>query len=305
MSVDQIMNAKSWVDVFPKGDNDARKTYRALLRTVHPDVCHDPRANDAFIKLRRLYANYRNGDASTDATSSGPKFVSLINDDAFLLTRTDARYFWIALNRKDNDLMDHAATVLEDLKKSDAPQFFPDFKSRFRDGTGRAGVEVAYPEGTWNLSDFERFDERTVVWVFKRILVSLILAHSRGHIHGNIDTHAIQLLPTEHGMILDNWGYCVPTGQKLKIRPSAHIPEVYLKGKESEEWVDLSAAGALALKMSNGKMHIRLKRFFTALRDYKENDAAQVLRDFNDVTEDIFGPPKFHPLAQPSVPPLH
>lgn len=305
MSVDLIMDAKSWVDVFPKDNNEARKKYRTLLRTVHPDVCSDARANDAFIKLRRLYTSYRNGGVEEDTeTTTSVKFTTVITDDVFVLTRLEKRLFWVTRNRKDNDRAERASKALEDLKKSRGAQFFPEFVSRFRDGTGRAGVEVKYPQRVWNLKDFDVFDERTVIWVFKRILVSLILAHERGHIHGNISKSAIMLIPEDHGMVLDNWGYSVPKGQKLKIRSDAYIPEPYLKGEPADEWVDLAAAGDLALKLSDGKLNIRLKRFFSALIKYKTTDAEQVLRDFNDVTEDIYGPPKFHPLAPPASEPI-
>lgn len=304
-TIDQIMNAATWKDIFPADPDAARKEYRVLLRTVHPDVCSDSRAGDAFIKLRQFYTTYRANPADTGTTGSTTSDVTeLISDPAFLFFRTGGRLFWVTRNSRDNDRAEAMSEALKKLKNSRSPQFFPEFISTFRAADGRRGVEVKYPDGVWNLSKFEKLDDRNTIWVFKRIIVALMLAHEQGLIHGNVHPNAIMVLPEDHGLILDGWGYSVNKGEKLKIKPEGHVPAEYLKGKEADEWADISAAGAVALEMAHDNLHPRLERFFKSLRDYKELDAGLVLRDFNEMTEEVFGAPKFHVLENPGSDPI-
>ena len=167
MSIEQIINADTWKDLFPNDKDAARKKYRTLIRDVHPDVCPDPRASEAFIKVRTLYTAFQSGAVPTkDETPNNVTIV--LTDDAFTLSKVGDRFFWIVNNPKDNDLMRHVPDIFTSLSTSEAPQFFPEMVSSLRDAKRRAGIEVKYPEGIWNLTSFEELSDRNVVWVFKR-----------------------------------------------------------------------------------------------------------------------------------------
>lgn len=305
MTIEEVLSAKTWEDLFPEDKTAARKKFRQFSKTIHPDINDDPRASDAFIKLRYFYGLQQNGSTAQNGSQTGSKdsLEQLLNDGVFSLSRASGRIFWVALNKSDNDLMRNGEKGMRKLEKeAEAPQFFPKVKGTLRDVQGREGVEVEYPQGTWSLDSYETLEPRNLVWIFKRILVALINAHELGLIHSNLTTKAIMVLPEDHGLILDNWGYHTKKGEQLIVKPEGYVPQEYLKTKRSDEWLDLSKAGDIALNLASKDTPERLLRFFEALKKYRVNDGRLVLQDFEEVTRDVYGDPEFSVLQQPSTP---
>lgn len=55
--IQDILEAKYCGDLFDeKPENDLKADYRNFAKQIHPDICKDPRAEEAFSKLKQLYA---------------------------------------------------------------------------------------------------------------------------------------------------------------------------------------------------------------------------------------------------------
>lgn len=304
LTIPEIISSHRWEDLYSTDQNEARKQYRAYVRIVHPDVNDDPQASAAFIKVQRYYALAQTGVKSSTTSKPSTAVKILLEDDVFTLTKVEGKLFWFVRNAKDNDLVQHIPQLLETLKATRGAVFFPQVGTPLKDAKGRSGVQVNYPERTWSLSHFHDIADRNIVWIFKRILVALILTQESGYVHGNLSAKSILIIPEDHGLLLDNWGYAVKQGQKLKIKPESYVPDRYLKGSVADSWVDIASSADLMLQMGVSNMHPRLKNFFTALKKYTAADPAQILQEFEELTVEVFGAPRFNVLEVPDREPL-
>jgi hypothetical protein len=64
--IDKILGEKTlYGDLFPHDNIKIPLEYKRMCKLIHPDVCHDPRATDAFAKLQEFY------NLASKALSSG------------------------------------------------------------------------------------------------------------------------------------------------------------------------------------------------------------------------------------------
>lgn len=82
-----------------------------------------------------------------------------------------------------------------------------------------AEIIEAYPDG---------IDYRDLVWMFKRALIGLGFAHTRGFVHGSVIPPHILVHPVEHGAKILDWCYAVGTDSKQSIKSYSADYEDYL-----------------------------------------------------------------------------
>lgn len=280
--VDDVLAARRPEDLFGALGDEAelRRAVRGFA-SVHPDVCDDPRAEDAFKRLNILADQARArfergvyGSALADVCISTKRWTYGVereiargdscnvysatyrNPAAAVDLRRDA-VLKIARSPRDNDLMGNEARairqILSDADTYDHSQpYMPRYIESFTIGSGerRRGNAFQFVEGLVTLDRVREVYQRGVhpkdmAWMFRRILFVLGFAHANGVIHGAVLPQHVLLMPEHHGVVLVDWRAAAISGGKIKALSSVDrswYPAQVLDGKEATRDVDLHMA---------------------------------------------------------------
>lgn len=242
--------------------------------------------------------------------------------------------FQAARSPLDNDFVENETRVLSKLAEADSfDKFYPYFPNlvdsfTFEDSGDhiRRGINVfaeeldelysfaevnsAYPNG---------IDPKDMAWIFRRVLVGLGFAHQNGIIHGAILPENIFIQPEKHGLVIKEWSYAVVepevSSEHLLAVPANYeswYPAEVLR-KElvtpaldiylgSRNMVQLLGGDPLLGKLSD-VIHPRLRNFFRGCllpsANQRPQDAWNLLTEFDELIEGLWGPKKFHPFSMP------
>jgi hypothetical protein len=293
------------------GGDSAGRRYRRLARLTHPDACPgDRRAAAAFAKLAGLWRRY--GEECGPLAARGDiANLYLVRPGLLKLARDPA----------DNDLMRREAVVLTQLRAAVEPRFgayFPRLvqtRRRQEPGSGiqrhanvigwlpgfvsLAEVSAAFPAGV---------DARDAVWMWRRLLVAIGAAHRAGIIHGAVLPEHVLIQPAEHGLVLIDWCYSVPApaGRLAAVpgRYRAWYPPEVLAGRPPGPDLDIWLATRCMTELTGAALPDPLASFAAgctlASPRRRPDDAWQLLAEFDDLLERLYGPRRFRPFAMPA-----
>lgn len=315
-----IMTATNPKDFF--GDNEKRAgiTYRRYARTIHPDINPDPRATEAFQKLNQLWDAYNNHHATTTntTTSTAPsnvvytatgeyKVTEDIQTDAFFTryTTENGEQVLIVSTPDDNDLAEHHAETLQTLhtKIPEAHHgFYPKLVDQFETADNLHGIIQKIPNNFVPFTQIlKRYPDgiggRDMGWIFKRIFMTLGLAHDAGLVHGGVSLDSLYINPEEHGIILNDWQYSKHVGEILTAVPFKDgYPTKFLDKEPVTPELDLKLTASIAQKLYNDD-DWRITRFFKHLSEQGSGDGAFWFKEFDWLLRQIYGKPSFHPFT--------
>lgn len=317
---------------------DAHRAYLLLARAVHPDAAPDHRKNAAsaaFTKLSSLWMAF----AGTTG-SAGPTVMTTARSSYVLIGRRavgdianlyDVRFerdavltsgvLKLARNPRNSDLLAAEARVLRILRdRGDAkyaayaPELIDSFRHRDPSGVERranvfaplagfmslAEVRCAYPDG---------LDARDVAWMWRRLLVALGYIHSAGIVHGAVLPEHVMIHPEQHGLVLIDFAYAVDEpGQRLAAmvphRADLYAPEVVAKQPVSPA-TDIYMAHRTLETLFDDVTPRQLHAFVAGctLDDpaQRPSDAWALLNEYDELSEQLFGPRRFRPFAMPEA----
>ena len=266
-TVDQILKARTWRDL-----DASRSDIKSLRKSMHPDVNHDPKAHDAFIRLNELFSK---ADIET-------RYATGLRIGGTIEWRPKSSFV---------DLHENALKAMVKLRKTgDGSVFFPHVLE-----SNETAYSARLGKGWYLLDDFDSLDSRTTVWLAKRLLAAIIYAGTT--IHGDINASNILVNPEQHGLIIEGWHASVSAGDSLICNP-AYAPTKYLGGAKADEY--LSVAQAMAALTAKAKPDKLLKEL------YEENKLAPMgpallFYKIEDVSKKLYGPNKFHKLDKPNI----
>ena len=267
--VNIVLNATSWDQLGLERDKTGLR--KAQVR-VHPDVCKHPQANLAFTKLKSLF--------------HAPDVSLRLAAGRF----GGGSIYW-SFDALNSDLLDRAEKAQNALWKSSEPvQWVPE------PHRNKLTLESRYGPGWWLLSAFKELDERTIAWIWRRLLTVIHLAEREGWVHGDINANTVALLPSEHGLRLDGWWTAVPFGASLEVSPYAFTLPRYLSGNPTD--TELSVSQSAALLLESGKTSPALGKFLYEMRLRPIPVEKAVHRGEAALKKD-FGGSKWHPLPAP------
>ena len=233
-----------------------KATFRKLVKVTHTDRNADPRARDAFVRLRELYEVAKaaiKAGSYTAATAVGSVVLRTrlgtyrINPTSAYgghasdyheatLERVDgtAREVLVKMVRSPGDTagINAEASALKRLFSSgealvDAA-FFPDLVESFTLKAGsvrRGGLVFGRPPGRWFSMEAvmaaypDGLNAKDTAWMFRRLLYALGVAHAQGLVHGAVMAAHVLVEPSVHGLMLVDWKHAVPVGQRIKSIP--------------------------------------------------------------------------------------
>lgn len=170
-------------------------------------------------------------------------------------------------------------------------------------------------------------DPKDMAWIFRRLLFGLGFAHKNNIIHGAVLPQHIFIHPEKHGLIIAEWSNALiaETPSTIPIEPITNsFLEIYPKkvrdAKELSFDEKETHTPGLDIYMSAKLMSYilgadtntwnppnivpkKIKTFLlgTALENpnSRPQDAWQLLEEFDNLLESIWGPKKYHPFSMP------
>jgi hypothetical protein len=237
----------------------------------------------------------------------------------------------IADQTSDNDLMQHEVRVLGtllaegDRARGDGRTRGPAVhlaapRDEFRTADGRLGTVFGHLDGFDLTAVRDRcrrrgepgLPPRHIVWVLRRALAVLGLAHKQGILHGNLDPSHILVRPHDHNVWVIDWTSAVVnparTGQGFKALNEIYSPpEVRTRGRPTPA-SDLYALGKCAIHAVGGdpatkelpEMDPRLQRFLRFMtvesQGGRPQDAWELYQQVDRLRTQIWGAHEFVPL---------
>jgi len=175
-----------------------------------------------------------------------------------------------------------------------------------------AEIAVAYPDG---------IDYRDFVWMFKRALVGLGFAHSRGFIHGSVIPPHILVHPVGHGAKIIDWCYAVATTGKQSVKSysadyeSYLAPEVFNRRFPTPA-TDIYMLAKCAVALLGGDVKTNkmpdtvpkeIQRLFLACLESEPSsrplDAWKLHDTFSALVKKVVGKPKYREFHMPAATP--
>lgn len=230
---------------------------------------------------------------------------------------------------RNNDLMAAEAQALQRIEMNLAglavrahfPTLVESFLIRDSLHVQRQSNVLRREQGTYSLAEVLRAYPNGLLladaaWMFKRLLAALANAHDMGLVHGAVTLAHVLICPTDHNGILIDWCYSVPIGTPLKAisRPYAddYPPEVPAKLPATPA-TDLYMASRCLVRLLGGSgdantlppsvpkaVQALMRSCQLASPQRRANDAWQLFDDFNELLQQLYGPPKFRPFVMPN-----
>ncbi len=325
--------ADPFSDLAPGADGlaEGRRRYRDLSKRWHPDANggHGP-AHDAMATLNAAWeaaeARLSGKVASVVVTSRRHTYTVLrpllagdVADLHVAEVDGDEVLLKVARSPKDADLLAAEVATLKSVHAADTSGYngwFPIVSESFAfaaPGKPRRRCNVLGPlHGFYNLAEVDAakrsVHSRDVAWIARRILHALAMTHEAGRVHGGVVPEHVMVHPTEHRVVLVGWGGSVADGEPLKVRVTGRAawypPETEKKAPTSPA-TDLYLFGRTLEWLASGRLESsrRLATFGRgcAMRSRKgrPKDAHEVLGEFDDLLERMWGARTYHEFSMP------
>ncbi|MEU7479085.1 adenylate cyclase [Lentzea sp. NPDC042327] len=306
----------------PAGRRQAKRRYHALASVLHPDVVgpHHPRAHAAAAKLTGLHHDWAHGTRVELRTRTGLYRIGepfARGSIANLYESDGPHVVKVVRNPALNPLLHGEWQALRRLERfTDRNQWLRPFYPRLLDTSGDvakgsraftvldplrdgfvtlAEVRKAFPAG---------LDGRDYAWMHRRLLKALAGAHQAGLVHGAVTADNVLVHPRQHGIVLAGWSFAVEEGQRLLAtsRTTTYPPEIGL-GHPATAATDVHMAHLLMREVLRPDEKRQLAFAGGCLQDQprRRPDAVDLLGEYDDLLEDLYGPRVFRPFALPET----
>jgi hypothetical protein len=304
----------------PAERKQVRRRYHALASVLHPDVVgpRDTRAHAASAELTRLHHEWLRGAIVELRTKTGVYRIGepfAVGSIANLYEADGPHVVKVVRNPALNPLLHGEWLALRALESfTDRNQWLRPFYPRLLDTSGGVAkgsraFTVLEPlvDGFVTLADVRRafpdgLDGRDYAWMHRRLLKALAGAHQIGLVHGAVTAENVLVHPEQHGIVLAGWSFAVESGQRLLAtsRTISYPPEVQA-GEAVTAATDVHMAHTLMIDLLQAGEHrqITFARGCTQDRPERRPDAADLLGEYDDLLEELYGPRVFRSFALP------
>jgi hypothetical protein len=183
-----------------------------------------------------------------------------------------------ASNAADNDLLEREFKVLQAFQQPAPDYKTEEFLSKQRayvptpltsffmkdeNGIKHRANLLATPQGRcFTAAELHRnqfplgIEPRHVWWIFRRLLLTLWMAHRQGYVHGGVTPDHLLIYPEAHGLVLLDWTCAARTGEEHvpAINPEyrGFYPPEVLRKEAAMPATDLFMAASTAIFMLGG-----------------------------------------------------
>ncbi|MFE2752731.1 adenylate cyclase [Actinosynnema sp. NPDC059335] len=326
-ALDRVERADSAADLFgpfdPARSQEAHRLYRALAAVLHPDRVGpaDTRAHAASAELTRLHHEWRRGtppvvlrtdraayrltdrhavgSVATLYRTDGPHVVKVVRNPALnpllhaewdalrRLARFTDEHRWL------RPYYPHPVDTSGDVARGS--RAFTVLEPLIDGFVTLADVRRAYPDG---------LDGRDYAWMHRRLLRAIAGAHRTGLVHGAIVADNVLVHPEQHGIVLIGWTFAVNAGERLLATDKTipYPPEVH-DGRPVTPATDVHMAHTLMLDLLADRETAQrtFARGCTQDDPDRRPDAVDLLTEYDDLLENLYGARTFRPFALPGT----
>lgn len=334
-ALETVETAKVSADVFGGVPSDldsrraAKRRFHRLASVIHPDRAKPEDRVRYSAATSRLNELYRSWSAEFESADSRPVYVGergeyslgglVARGSVANLYRSDAGVVLkIPRNPRANSMIEAERNVLTDIENSCeagwAAPYFPRLIDRIThvDAGARRQIDVLddLTEGFVSLADVREaypggLDPRDWAWMHRRLLRALAAAHTTGWVHTAITAENVLIEPDRHGVVLVGWSFATRTGNRpvatIGSDRDSYPTEV---GETASPAWDVYMAHRLMLRMLGEQAHERMKAFARGcLQDNPRlrPDAVDLLDEFDELLDLLYGRRTFRPFAVPST----
>ena len=335
-----VANAQKPEDIFGNVSTDEAKILRTkLLDFVRPDFAPSSKRvefTDAYDKLNLFFDEFLVGRGVSSLVNVkvsdevSYKFGTLVSScfiaNSYQGTRVspdgNKRVTLKMVRSSDfNDLMEREVVSVIKLHNTVGTSYFPSLVDSFVEKDelgGERQVNVFEPlTGFVSLEDVGKafpdgVETKDMAWMFRRVLVALGYAHQEGILNGGVLPKFVQILPEQHGLVLNSWtSSSLLKDHRLEVIDKSNkdfYPPMDTGGNIfNHQPIDTSFDIYMAVTTFESILEPRLPPELRAYLDkYKKEinkniDAWEALREFDEVIEKLYGPRKFKPFVMPSM----
>lgn len=215
------------------------------------------------------------------------------------------------------------ATV--DRKKTSYAYYFPQLIEDFpvKDKFQKHINVFTHENGFFDLEKVHEkhpvLDGRHIAWIFKRLLTAIGFAHQAGIVHAAVLPSHVRICPGKaehkdskaHALMLVGWGHSINDGEVAKTISAKYrgwYPLEILGKKAASFETDIYLAAKCMVYLSGGDlstgvcpglpkpMGLFIKSLLAEGQQMRPSSAWDLLEDFSDLVERLYGSPKFHHL---------
>ncbi|WP_156756130.1 protein kinase family protein [Actinokineospora pegani] len=327
-ALDRVERAGSAAGLFGPPTTDparraqARRLYRALASVLHPDVTGegDARAHAASAELTRMHHEWTRGATVELRTATGVYRIGepfAVGSVANVYETDGPHVVKVVRDPVLNPLLHGEWDALRTFERfTDRHRWLRPYYPRLLDSSGgldrgERAFTVLDPlvDGFVTLADVRRafprgLDGRDYAWMHRRLLKALAGAHGLGLVHGAVTAENVLVHPEEHGIVLAGWSFAVETGQRLlATSKSISYPPEVLGGEPVTAATDVHMAHTLMLDLlaAGEKRQAMFARGCTQDRPSRRPDAVDLLGEYDELLEDLYGARVFRPFALPAT----
>ncbi|MBB5802254.1 hypothetical protein F4560_002022 [Saccharothrix ecbatanensis] len=321
-ALDRVERAGSPADLFGPFDTtrkkEAQRLFRALATVLHPDRvgADDARAHAASAELTRLHHEWQHGTPVELRTAHATYRITdrhAVGSVANVYRTDGPHVVKVVRNPALNPLLHaewDALRRLDRLTDRRLRPYYPRLVDKSGDvGRGERAFTVLEPlvDGFVTLADVRRafpggLDGRDYAWMHRRLLRAIAGAHQIGLVHGAITPANVLVHPEQHGIVLAGWTFGVTAGERLLAtdKTIAYPPEVH-DGRPVTTATDVHMAHMLMLDLlaDNETRQRTFARWCTQDNPDRRPDTADLLTEYDDLLEELYGERTFRPFALP------
>jgi hypothetical protein len=305
----------------PTRRKEVRRLYRGLAAVLHPDVtgAGDVRAHAASAELTRMHHEWLRGTTVELRTATGAYRIGepfAVGSVANVYRTDGPQVVKVVRNPALNPLLHGEWDALRALDRfTSGHRWLRSYYPRLLDTSGDVGrgeraftVLAPLVDGFVTLADVRRafpggLDGRDYAWMHRRLLRALAGAHRIGLVHGAVTADNVLVHPEKHGIVLAGWSFSVESGQRplATSKTIAYPPEVHDGGPVTPA-TDVHMAHTLMLDLL-APNETRQRRFAVGCTQdspTRRPDAVDLLGEYDDLLEDLYGARVFRPFALPN-----
>ncbi len=215
-----------------------------------------------------------------------------------------------------NQRLQHEVVTLRLLREAAGAQekHLPEYLDQFRGAEGRLGTVFAALDG-YTLTQLRQHfpagvEPRHVLWIFRRCLSVLGMAHGKGILHGHLTPDHILVRPSDHNLWLLDWCVAIhrpaETGETFQVIDPVYSPPEAHRGQAPLPASDLYALARCMIFALGGDpvratlpatVPAPLERMIRALlKDspvQRPQDAWELYRTLETIRDNLYGPHRF------------
>lgn len=279
-----VLGAASATDLFGANENRARIRYRRLARSVHPDMGG---SEDAMARLNRLWDEYnRTEDSHSDSNTP----IEVTRNNQYAIFKEHDKLLVVERLASDSICLPHDVSDIK--KKLDMTPVCMLELNGSKHISQSDGLHAAYIcdvpyNAKVNLIMLESLKDRLpdgmlhprdLAWITKRVLfLDGVLSSTRMDLR-NL-TRGLAIDPVNHMLVI--------------VSPWEILGVIDAETLMTRALLDHFLT-CIAPVMADDKRSNRIKRFVIGTRMDRVTGWGDIMREYDDLLEELFGHPRFH-----------